>query len=78
MFVSTGMLDPRLQDGSGHPRRNLNTIVHILHDLLNAQPAARRTAQLRQRASATPTPKPQPAKTQNVAEQAAMRDKVGY
>ncbi|KAL8593512.1 hypothetical protein ACOMHN_061491 [Nucella lapillus] len=35
----SGTLDPRLQDTSGQPRRDVNTILHILHDLLLARPS---------------------------------------
>ncbi|BFZ16989.1 hypothetical protein BsWGS_20028 [Bradybaena similaris] len=33
-----GTLDPSLQDGNGQPRRSVNTILHILNDLLVAAP----------------------------------------
>ncbi|RUS89416.1 hypothetical protein EGW08_002789 [Elysia chlorotica] len=33
-----GTLDPSLQDGQGRPRRSVNTILHILNDLLVAAP----------------------------------------
>lgn len=34
-----GTLDPSLQDGQGRPRRSVNTILHILNDLLVAAPS---------------------------------------
>ncbi|PVD23600.1 hypothetical protein C0Q70_16872 [Pomacea canaliculata] len=72
----SGTLDPRLQDGSGRPKRDVSTILHILHDLLVAQPASHMTP--------TPLPHhhhsnympPSPTEKKEVAEHAVMRDKV--
>lgn len=67
----SGMLDPRLQDRSGHPRRDINTIMHILHDLLKAQPATS--------ANANPqSPSSQTLKPSHNGEEEALRDKVQH
>ena len=37
-FCFAGTLNPALQDQAGKPKRSINTIVHILNDLLGATP----------------------------------------
>lgn len=38
IFLLTGTLNPQLQDLDGRPKRSINTIIHILNDLLGASP----------------------------------------
>ncbi|XP_064604590.1 midnolin-like [Liolophura sinensis] len=40
----SGTLDPTLQDRDGKPKRDISTIIHILNDLLGANPALRPSA----------------------------------
>lgn len=41
----SGTLNPTLQEMDGRPKRSVNTIVHILNDLLGASPQYRHVAQ---------------------------------
>lgn len=40
----TGTLDPSLQDTAGRPKRDIDTILQILNDLLLASPQLRQSA----------------------------------
>ncbi|KAK3767221.1 hypothetical protein RRG08_018091 [Elysia crispata] len=50
-----GTLDPSLQDGQGRPRRSVNTILHILNDLLVAAPSQTQPQPQVQQTAAPPT-----------------------
>ncbi|XP_070195489.1 midnolin-like isoform X2 [Littorina saxatilis] len=68
----SGTLDPRLQDRSGAPRRDVNTILHILHDLLVAQPGGHIAP-----GTLRPPPSSSPGRSgAGGGENQAMRDKV--
>ncbi|ELU18760.1 hypothetical protein CAPTEDRAFT_229321 [Capitella teleta] len=86
----SGTLNPQLQDLDGRPKRSINTIIHILNDLLGASPqhcqataaAAAAASALKRRhpaacASATDgCPAPSKRAKQEHEENAVMRAKV--
>ncbi|XP_076440853.1 LOW QUALITY PROTEIN: midnolin-like [Babylonia areolata] len=83
----SGTLDPRLQDRSGQPRRDVNTILHILHDLLLARPSshlAPTSPSPSSSSSSFPYSRPPPTTTtppsplSSSGENVAMRHKVQF
>lgn len=43
-FSNLGTLDPSIQDPAGRPKRDINTILQILNDLLVASPQLRESS----------------------------------
>ncbi|KAK2180674.1 hypothetical protein NP493_432g01037 [Ridgeia piscesae] len=75
----SGTLNPALQDHDGRPKRSINTIIHILNDLLGASPEyrAHRRARRIHRQEASHFSKPADCQRQSEENQ-ATRGKMEY